>query len=92
MPGNASWLMRQGLPRAEPALLKLYGILIRKDIWIDNYGNSNGIEIVLVGTGTHFQGVHTTVANVSMPPKQIQDKEMGTSEYQSETKPKLRRI
>jgi putative DNA primase/helicase len=44
LPGSSSWLVRD-LPRAEPALLKVYGIRVTKNVWLDNYGNNNGIEI-----------------------------------------------
>jgi hypothetical protein len=91
--GSASWLMRD-LPRAESALLKLWGIVVQKNLWHDDYGNSNYIKIrqkPLVGTGTHLAGVSTTVTKVATPPKQTQPEKMGTSEYQSH-RPLLRRI
>jgi hypothetical protein len=92
LPGSSSWLMRD-LPRAEPALLKVYGLRVRKGIWLDPNGISNGIEIERVGTGTHFWGVSASPPTV----QQTQGEKMGTSAYQSqsplpEAKPKMRRI
>jgi hypothetical protein len=90
LPGSASWLMREGLPRAEPALLKLYRIRVTKGVWIDVNGNNNGVEIELVLTGTHSEGV-STVSQKPIPPAAGKyGPEMGTSGYQF--KGRLRRI
>jgi hypothetical protein len=100
--GSAAWLMREALPRAAPALLKVYGIRVRTNVWIDNNGNNNGIEIErveqLVGTGTYSGPTDIAVAPPPSQEKsgeqgQIRGSEIPTSTYQlnrAENKPETK--
>ena len=42
---NSVWLMRDGLPRAIPLLMKVHRIIVRKGIRLQQDDNRNGIEI-----------------------------------------------
>jgi hypothetical protein len=52
---NASWLAREDLPRAIPALAKVYGIKVVMGKRLEKDDNANGIVIEGVGRGTHFE-------------------------------------
>jgi hypothetical protein len=78
-----SWLAREGLARAMPALIRLYGIKITMNIRIRG-GNPNGIVIEKVGIGTHSENT----SDVHAQEKGEVSPEMGTDGYPEPEPPK----